>query len=237
MNHTRLTRLGRWMAQAIATIGMTRHGMLAATRHAAPNRAVGLAQRTIALVVGSGSIGAGVALFSHARLGLPPYDVFLSMLSRFTGLSHGQTAWSASVVMLALAALLGRRPQAWGIVFIVLVGLSIDGVADLLADPTSILGRIVFVILESWQSPRACPWSCTRAQPEDRSNYSWPQGKTADSIPRRSEPGWSCRFLLRESVSAAISALRRSRLPSRSDRSCGRPNKPWPITRKVDGNA
>ena len=106
-----------------------------------------MAERLTLLVFGSVMIGLGVSLFLHARLGLPPFDVLLSAIVDRTGLTHGQAAWSVSGSLLALVTLLGRRPSLFGVVFVLTNGASVDAWSMLIADPDSLVTRLLFVAL------------------------------------------------------------------------------------------
>lgn len=92
-------------------------------------------------------IGIGVALFVHAHLGLPPYDVLLSVVRDRTGLSFGQTAWVVSAVLFGIAFLLGQRPRLGGIAYVFMIGIAVDAALGLLVDPEPLVLRITFVVL------------------------------------------------------------------------------------------
>ncbi len=128
---------------------MTRHGAVTADRLSARPRARARASATqgLSLVGGALLIGVGVALFVHARLGLPPYDVLLSVLRDRTGLSFGQAVWSMSAVLFGLAALLGQRPRLGGIAYVLMIGVAVDTALGLIVDPEPLALRIGFVFL------------------------------------------------------------------------------------------
>lgn len=130
----------------VGKLGFGRQGGLAATRRMFPTRALTPARRAVALLVGSLLIGTGVALLTQARLGLSPYDVLVSGLQPRLGLSFGQTVWAISGVFFLIAAVLGARPNRWGVAFVVSIGFAVDGVAGSVNSPESIVGRSVFVI-------------------------------------------------------------------------------------------
>lgn len=134
-------------AQGRFSIALTRHGVLVAARTMQGHRAYPPFTKTVMVLTGSTLIGLGVSLFLHARLGLPPYDVFVSSVAMRSGLSHGQTAWVVSAVLFALAALLRRPPSRYGILFMAANGLSIDAWRSLILDPSSLATRVVFIVL------------------------------------------------------------------------------------------
>lgn len=128
-------------------MNMTRHGALAADRLVArPKTRIGVVQGA-SLVGGSMLIGIGVALFVHARLGLPPYDVLLSVVRDRTGLSFGQTVWAMSGALFAVAFMLGQRVRLGGILYVGMIGVGVDAALDLVVDPEPLVLRVTFVAL------------------------------------------------------------------------------------------
>lgn len=127
-------------------LSLSRNGVMAADRAWASRPAArSSVRRTLIMILGATMIGLGVALFVHARLGLPPYDVFLSVLRNRLGLSLGQAAWSMSAIFFAIATLLGRRPRLGGIIYVLMVGTSVDAWLSLVNDPEPFALRIIFV--------------------------------------------------------------------------------------------
>lgn len=99
------------------------------------------------VLVGSTLIGLGISLFLHANLGLPPYDVLISAIVGLLDVSHGQASWAVSGTLLLVASALGHRPSVYGVLFVVVNGLSIDGWSKLLVDPESLGVKALFVAL------------------------------------------------------------------------------------------
>ncbi|MBT8493318.1 MAG: hypothetical protein KJO07_09705 [Deltaproteobacteria bacterium] len=87
-------------------------------------------------------IGLAISMFRHAHLGLPPYDVLVSSISRHSALSFGQAAWVLAAVFYSAAALLGQRPKLVGLLWVFANGLMVDAMYPLLRDPSHLAGRI-----------------------------------------------------------------------------------------------
>lgn len=96
-------------------------------------------------MTGSALIGLGVAMFSRARFGLPPYDVMLSVLRDQLGVSLGQAGWALAVALLSVAATLGQFPRVGTLAYIVLNGIAVDAAVGLLRSPEPFALRIAFV--------------------------------------------------------------------------------------------
>lgn len=126
-------------------LGFSRQGALAASRRLYPHAARTPARRFLSLVFGSSMIGIGVSLLVQANLGMSPYDVMVSGLQPRLGLSFGQTVWTTSAVLFAVAFVLGERPSRWGIGYVLANGVAIDAANGLINAPESMLGRVVFV--------------------------------------------------------------------------------------------
>jgi uncharacterized membrane protein YczE len=129
----------------VALIGMSRHSALSALRTVSKKTPHSFAVQLASLIVGSALIGVAVALLVEARLGLAPYDVLASGLSRRGVLSLGQASWLIAAGFTLVAIMLGRRPSAWGIAYVFLNGLAIDAASEILREPSSMLLRIAFV--------------------------------------------------------------------------------------------
>lgn len=99
----------------------------------------------LSLACGSTLIGASVAMLVQADLGLPPYDVLSSGVAGQIGLSLGQAGWLVAGVLFAVATVLGKRPSAWSVAYILANGLAIDGIAHLLNSPETLPGRLGFL--------------------------------------------------------------------------------------------
>lgn len=124
----------------------SRHSALPELRRLIGPTSRSLAVRVASLAAGSTMIGTSVALLVQAGLGLPPYDVLSSGLAGRLGLTLGQSGWLIATTLFAIATLLGRRPSPWGVAYILGNGLAIDGVAHLLNQPESMIGRVVFLV-------------------------------------------------------------------------------------------
>lgn len=134
-----------WSGAWADRVGMSRHSALGVARSLSTTRPMSFTTQVSALLLGSGLIGIAVALLVEARLGLAPYDVLSSGLSRRTDLSLGQAGWSVAALLLLVASLLGRRPSAWGLAFVFLNGLAIDAASEILRHPESMAMRVMFV--------------------------------------------------------------------------------------------
>jgi uncharacterized membrane protein YczE len=142
MQHSFFTRIRGFYSSATA---FTRQGAITLARSIARPIHSTPAQKTFALIGGAIAIGAGVASFLAADFGLPPYDVLLNAISDHSGLSHGQSGWFVAVVLGALAAVLGRRPDLWTLAWVVIVGFAVDGAIHVLHTPDSLVSRIMLV--------------------------------------------------------------------------------------------
>lgn len=135
----------RELARFVGRLGFGRQGALASARRTFEVRARNPARRAVSLFLGSGLIGSSIALLTQADLGLPPYDVLVSGLMPRIGLSFGQTAWVVAACFFVVAAILGERPNRWGLAYTFANGLAIDAVSGLVNSPDSIHGRVLFV--------------------------------------------------------------------------------------------
>ena len=124
---------------------MSRDAALSSVRHLATTAPTSVAVRAVWLVVGSSLIGVAVALLVEARLGLAPYDVMASGISQRGGLSLGQASWVIAGGLILTAALLGRGPSRWSLMYVFLNGLTIDVASGLLQHPSSLALRMAFV--------------------------------------------------------------------------------------------
>lgn len=98
-------------------------------------------------MMGSILIGLGVAFYARARLGLPPYDVVLSVVRDQLGVSLGQAGWAVAAVLLATATLLGQRPALGTLAYIGLNGFTIDASLALVRTPQTPAVRWLLVVL------------------------------------------------------------------------------------------
>ena len=128
-------------------MGFTRLGLIANPDRAPRTRPERRLQRLGGLACGSLLIGLGVALYLHARLGLTPYDVFLSAITRAIGVSHGQAGWITAATLFAIAGFLGRWPAVPSVALIVANGFTTDLFNAVLPDMTSMPVRVLAILL------------------------------------------------------------------------------------------
>jgi len=126
---------------------LSRHGVVAVERAAKGPRIRANVRRTMSQLAGSIFIGLGVALFVHARLGVPAYDVMLTALRDRYGITLGQAGWLFTGALFLVAALLGRRPSTSGLVYLLANGAAVDLWMPLIRDPEQLGVRILFVVL------------------------------------------------------------------------------------------
>jgi len=91
-------------------------------------------------------IGSSISLLVVADLGLPPYDVLSSGLGSMLGITLGQAGWIVAGTLFAAAAALGQRPSPWSIAYILANGLVIDATADLVNQPSTLVGQLGFLL-------------------------------------------------------------------------------------------
>lgn len=157
--HTRIPTLGIVRDAATSAVsrtragsslilrGMSRHGIAASALVNAPPIARRTAHQAAVLAAGAVLIGLGVALFAHAGLGLPPYDVLLSVLRDRLGITLGQAGWILAALLLSIAAMLRQFPSLVTGAYILVNGVAVDTAIGLLIDPEVLAVRIVFVIV------------------------------------------------------------------------------------------
>ena len=134
-----VSALRRFYSRSRLTI--TRQGAVATGR---ARQVVAPARPWLWMMVGSVTLGAGVALLIRAELGLPPYDVLLSAVARDLGMTHGQAGWVIAGSLLIVATLLGRRPRLATLVWILSNGLAIDAALPLIESPAALPTRLLF---------------------------------------------------------------------------------------------
>lgn len=103
-------------------------------------------QQALWLVPASILIGLGVAALADARLGMSPFDVWLSALQDLTPLSFGQAAWVTSGVLFVVAAALGVPPSLRSVGYILLNGVTIDLARTVLIPPDHIVMRAAMAL-------------------------------------------------------------------------------------------
>lgn len=136
----------RVLSRPAAWLAITRQGALAAARAAAPARLLTPLQTMAMLLGGSTLIGIGVSAFRRADHGLPPYDVLLSAIDKATPLSHGQAGWAVSGALMLVAVLLGSRPNRAGLLFVVVIGVVVDGSYQVIGVPEGQGLRIAYLL-------------------------------------------------------------------------------------------
>jgi len=125
---------------------MSRHSALNVARALSTTRPASVGRQALDLSIGSGLIGVAVAFLVEARLGLAPYDVLASALSTRLSLSLGQAGWAMAAVFFLVATLLGRPPSFWAVAFVALNGAAVDAASGILAQPSTVALRLVFVV-------------------------------------------------------------------------------------------
>lgn len=88
-------------------------------------------RRLVKLSVGLLLFAVGVTCTVQAELGLAPWDVLHSAVSRLTGLGFGTASVLASVAVLALAMVLGTRPGVGTVANTLVIGVVIEILLDL----------------------------------------------------------------------------------------------------------
>lgn len=135
------------LAVSARFVGLSRHGVVAAERFAnRPAHRKG-AQYVLSQLAGSMLIGAGVALFVHAQLGVPAYDVMLTAMRDQLGITLGQAAWLLTGSLFGVATLLGRRPQISGLIYMLVNGIAVDVAVALVVPPEALVLRMAFVVV------------------------------------------------------------------------------------------
>lgn len=123
---------------------LSRHSALSSVRELhQPTRAFSVIVGSI--IVGCTLIGVAVNLMVAADLGLAPYDVLSSGVSARSGLSLGQAGWLLAATLFTAATLLGQRPNAWGVLYVLGNGVAIDLTKSLINAPASYASRFVMV--------------------------------------------------------------------------------------------
>ena len=120
----------------------TRQGVLDSARKRVGATLAPPARTTLVLVTGSVLIGAGVASFRAAKLGLPPYDVFLSAISAHSPLSHGQAGWLTAAVLMIIAMAMGQRLVAGSVLLVFANGLSVDAASKVIVDAPNMVTQL-----------------------------------------------------------------------------------------------
>lgn len=96
-------------------------------------------------VTGLACFGIGIAFFVKSKLGVPPWDVFHSGVSKHTGLGLGTVLIIVAFFVLLLWIPLRLRPGIGTILNAVEIGLVENIAQDLLPDTSNIAVRIAFM--------------------------------------------------------------------------------------------
>lgn len=108
-------------------------------------RAGRLGRRLPQLLVGLVLYGVSLAMMVRGALGLAPWDVMHSGMTRFVPLTLGQVVIAMSIVVLLLWIPLREQPGLGTLLNAILVGLSADATLALLDQPDRMMWRIVLV--------------------------------------------------------------------------------------------
>ena len=103
------------------------------------------AERLLRCVTGLAFFGIGIAFFVKSTLGVPPWDVFHSGVSKHTGLGLGTVLIIVAFFVLLLWIPLRLRPGIGTILNAVEIGLVENVAQDLLPDTSNIAVRIAFM--------------------------------------------------------------------------------------------
>ncbi len=110
-------------------------------------RAGRLGRRFIQLFVGLVLYGLSLAMMVRGAIGLAPWDVLHSGLTRFVPLSLGTVIIVMSVVVLLLWIPLREKPGIGTVANALVVGLAADATLAVLATPEALGWRIVLMLL------------------------------------------------------------------------------------------
>lgn len=115
--------------------GLSRQGVIGTSRWVRHHPIPSGPRHALWLLPASVMIGIGVACLTAADLGVAPYDVAISAIEVHTPLSFGQAVWALSCSLFAIAAVLGVRPTARSLSFMLLNGLTIDAARAVVVAP------------------------------------------------------------------------------------------------------
>ena len=104
------------------------------------------AERLLRCVTGLACFGIGIAFFVKSTLGVPPWDVFHSGVSKHTGLGLGTVLIIVAFFVLLLWIPLRLRPGIATILNAVEIGLVENIAQDLLPDTSNLAVRIAFLV-------------------------------------------------------------------------------------------
>lgn len=102
-------------------------------------------ERLLRCSAGLFCFGAGIACFVHSDLGVPPWDVFHTGISKLTDLKLGNVIIVVGVVLLVLWIPLRIRPGIGTIMNAVQIGLVENLMQDVLPDSRAIVARVAYL--------------------------------------------------------------------------------------------
>ena len=110
-------------------------------------RAGRLARRIVQLLLGLGLYGVSIALMVRGHLGLAPWDVLHSGLTRHLPLDIGQALILVSGLVMLAWIPLREKPGLGTVLNAVLIGLSADATLAVLPVPHALATRVVLMVL------------------------------------------------------------------------------------------
>jgi uncharacterized membrane protein YczE len=110
-------------------------------------RAGRLARRLPQLYLGLALYGFSMAMMVRSALGLAPWDVLHQGLARYLPVSYGTVTVLVGVVVLLLWVPLRLRPGLGTVSNVVVIGLAVDVGLAVLTTPSSLLGRVLLLVL------------------------------------------------------------------------------------------
>ena len=102
-------------------------------------------ERILRCAAGLFCFGAGIACFVHSDLGVPPWDVFHTGISKITGLQLGNVIIVVGVALLILWIPLRIKPGIGTIMNAIQIGLVENLMEDLLPDSRAIAARVAYL--------------------------------------------------------------------------------------------
>ena len=103
-------------------------------------------RRAVQLVLASVAIGAGVVLLLRSTLGADGYSMFVSGLSRWSGLPFAVANGVTGLALVTLAATRGVRPGVGTLVQPLVVGLTVQVGLGLLDAPDALAPRVLLAL-------------------------------------------------------------------------------------------
>lgn len=102
-------------------------------------------ERVVRCAAGLFCFGAGIACFVHSDLGVPPWDVFHTGISKITDLKLGNVIILVGVVLLVLWIPLRIRPGIGTVMNAVQIGLVENLMQDVLPDSRAMAARVTYL--------------------------------------------------------------------------------------------